>query len=92
MKHKWVKKYEAYEKQGSDGFVGAKTETVIVEKATDKVVGHFVQWDNSSVVDEHNPAEDGLVGTDWKRRPKGWRKCRRQPDVLDWAIEALDDW
>ena len=91
MKHKWAKIYKAYEKKGSDSFAGAKTETVIVAQATNKVVGHIIAWHNPQVVSDRNPAHDGLVGTNWKNRPKGWRKCRRQADVLDWAVELLHE-
>lgn len=93
MPKHWTEKYTAYEKNGSHHFYGDYTETVLVEKGDNSVVAHFKGYADPSVQEERNPTRDGLVGNDWgKDRPKGYRKCRNQEDVLDWAVEAMWDW
>ena len=84
--------YTAYEHRKADTFAGDCQETVIVSNKTMTVRAHFRNWDNASVVENWHPLQDGLSGTNWKDRPKGWRKCRYQEQVLDWAVEAMADW
>jgi hypothetical protein len=88
---KWEKKYTAYERKSSDPFAGDLTETILVKDNT--IVAHFRAWEEPSVQEDHNPARDGLVGTNWKKaRPKSFRKCSNQARVLDWAVEAMHEW
>lgn len=89
-------KYEVFEKRGHHYFYGDSTDTVIVSNKTGNIVGHLRAYDNPSVVFDWNPKTSGLASIPprlWKKtRPAGYRKCRNQEQVLDWAIDAWSEW
>lgn len=89
----WVLKYVAFQKRGCNHFFGDWIQTVVVSRKTGKVLGHLYGYDNSYVVSDWHPRRDGHYGKVWKKvRPKGWRVCRDQARVLDWALDALSGW